>query len=171
MGTRSGDIDPTIVGYLAQKEHVSCSEVEDWLNHKSGLLGVSDKSSDMRVLLDAMMNGHDEQATLAIDLFCYRARKYIGAYLAALGGADAIVFGGGIGESSPEIRNRICQNMDWCGLELDPIKNQNGVNLLPGAATCISPNEANLPAYVVAADEEMNIARQTVECLSKGKGR
>ena len=97
MGTRSGDLDPTIVNYLAQKEHVSCIEVEHWLNRKSGLLGVSGQSSDMRVLLDAMNRDHDAQATLAIDLFCYRAKKYIGAYLAALGGAEAIIFGGGIG--------------------------------------------------------------------------
>ncbi len=167
MGTRSGDLDPTIVNYLAQKESVSCAEVEDWLNRESGLLGVSGKSSDMRILLRA----HDERATLAIDLFCYRARKYIGAYLAILGGADAIVFGGGIGESSPEIRNRICQKMEWCGLELDPARNQQAINLKPGEALCISPDHARLPAYVVAADEEMSIARQTVECLNKGKGQ
>lgn len=171
MGTRSGDLDPAIVNYLAQKEKVSCAEVEQWLNHQSGLLGVSGKSSDMRVLLDAMTTEQDERATLAIDLFCYRARKYIGGYLAVLGGADAIVFGGGIGESSPEIRSRICQNMDWCGLQLDPVPNQEAMNLTPGEASCISPDHARLPAYVVAADEEMSIARQTVECLNKGKGQ
>ncbi len=167
MGTRSGDLDPTIVNYLAQKEGVSCAQVEDWLNRESGLLGVSGKSSDMRILL----RDHDERATLAIDLFCYRARKYLGAYLAVLGGADAIVFGGGIGESSPEIRNRICRNMEWCGLELDPTRNQAAINLSPGMAACISPDHAKLPGYVVAADEEMSIARQSVECLNKGKGR
>lgn len=163
MGTRSGDLDPTIVNYLAQKEQVSCAEVEQWMNHESGLLGVSGKSSDMRLLL----RDHDERATLAIDLFCYRARKYIGGYLAVLGGANAIVFGGGIGESSPEIRNRICRNMEWCGLKLAPVLNQEAINLTPGAATCISPDHAKLPAYVVAADEEMSIARQTVVCLNR----
>ncbi len=165
MGTRSGDLDPTIVNYLAQKENVSNDKVENWLNRESGLLGVSGRSSDMRVLLNAMTTDQDERATLAIDLFCYRARKYIGAYLAVLGGAEAIVFGGGIGESSPEIRNRICQNMEWCGLQLDPVLNQEAIDLSPGEAGCISPDEAKLPAYVVAADEEMSIARQTIEYL------
>ncbi len=167
MGTRSGDLDPTIVTYLARKEHVSCSEVVEWLHHKSGLLGVSGKSADMRVLLNAMNRDHDDRVTLAIELFCYRARKYLGAYLAALGGADAIIFGGGIGESSPEIRNRICTNMAWCGLEIDPARNQRTVRLAPGTAACISPSHAALSAYVVAADEEMTIARQTVDCLTR----
>jgi len=167
MGTRSGDLDPTIVNYLAQKENVSCGEVEDWLNHESGLLGVSGKSSDMRILL----RDHDDRATLAINLFCYRAKKYLGAYLAALGGADAIVFGGGIGESSPEIRNRICQNMEWCGLQLDPRKNQDVIDLTPGAAACITSEGVTLPVYVVGADEEMSIAQQTVECLHRSKAK
>jgi acetate kinase len=167
MGTRTGDLDPTIVNFLARKEQVSGTEVEDWLNHESGLLGVSGQSSDMRVLLDSMNHDQDEKATLAIDLFCYRAKKYIGAYLATLGGADTIVFGGGIGESSPEIRNRICQNMEWCGLQLDPARNQAAIDLSPGEAECISPDEAKLPAYVVTADEEMSIAQQTVECLTR----
>ena len=167
MGTRSGNLDPTIVPYLADKEHVSCSEVVEWLHHRSGLLGVSGKSADVRVLLNAMNRDHDEQATLAVELFCYHARKYLGAYLAALGGADAIIFGGGIGESSPEIRNRLCENMAWCGLEIDPAHNQRAVNLAPGTAACISPSRATLSAYVVAADEETTIARQTVDCLTR----
>lgn len=167
MGTRSGDLDPAIVNYLVQKEGVPSSEVEQWLNYESGLLGVSGKSSDMRLLLDAMNQDQEEQATLAIDLFCYRARKYIGAYLAALGGGEAIIFGGGIGESAPEIRNRICQNMEWCGLQLDATRNQDAVDLSPGTAAFISPDQAKLPAYVVAADEEMQIALQTVSCLTQ----
>ena len=167
MGTRSGDLDPAIVPYLAEKEHVSCSEVVEWLNHHSGLLGVSGKSADMRTLFSAMTHDHDEQAALTIELFCYRARKYLGAYLAALGGADAIVFGGGIGESSPDIRNRICRNMAWCGLEIDPARNREAVHLAPGTAACISPYHATLSAYVVAVDEETMIARQTVDCLTR----
>lgn len=171
MGTRSGDIDPTIVNYLSQKEHVSGTEVEHWLNHESGLLGVSGKSSDMRALLKAMNNDHDEKARLAIDLFCYRVKKYIGSYLAALGGAEAIIFGGGIGESSPEIRNRICQNMEWCGIELNPTRNQEAENLTPGSTTCISQEGTKLPVYVVGADEEMLIAQQTVECLVRSENK
>ncbi|MDT7042875.1 acetate/propionate family kinase [Candidatus Nitronereus thalassa] len=167
MGTRSGDLDPALVNYLAEKEHVTCAEVEKWLNHKSGLLGVSGQSSDMRMLLEAANHNHDEQATLAIDLFCYRARKYIGAYLATLGGAEAIIFGGGIGEASPDIRQRICENLEWCGLQLEPTRNEQAIHLSPGMATCITKDQAHLPAYVVAADEEMLIAQQTVECLTR----
>ena len=166
MGTRSGDLDPAIVPYLAEKEGVSCAEAVEWLHHRSGLLGVSGKSADMRILFDAMNQDHDERAALAIELFCYRARKYVGAYLAALGGADAVIFGGGIGESSPEIRNRICENMAWCGLLIDPASNQRGINLAPGTAARISPSHATLPAYVVAVDEETTIARQTADCLA-----
>ena len=166
MGTRSGDLDPSVVPYLAEKEGVSCAEVVEWLHHRSGLLGVSGKSADVRILFDAMNQDHDERAALAIELFCYRARKYVGAYLAALGGADAVIFGGGIGESSPEIRQRICMNMAWCGLHVDPARNQRAVGLAPGNAERISPTEATLPAYVVAVDEETTIARQTMDCLA-----
>ncbi len=171
MGTRSGDLDPAIVPYLAEKEGVSCAEVVEWLHHQSGLLGVSGKSADMRILFDAMNQEHDERAALAIELFCYRARKYVGAYLAALGGADAVIFGGGIGESSPDIRQRICTNMAWCGLHIDPARNQQAVRLAPGAAARISPSHATLPAYVVAADEETTIARQTADCLTQFRKR
>ncbi len=169
MGTRCGDLDPTLMNYLAGKERVSCAEVEQWFNHQSGLLGISGTSSDMRILLRAMHHDRDERATLAIDLFCYRARKYIGAYLAVLGGAEAIIFGGGIGESSPEIRARVCGNMAWCGLTLDDARNRRAVDLPPGAAACISADRAGLAAYVVAADEELHIARQTAECLTRTK--
>ena len=171
MGTRSGDLDPSVVPYLAEKEGVSCAEVVEWLHHRSGLLGVSGKSADVRILFDAMNQDHDERAALAIELFCYRARKYVGAYLAALGGADAVIFGGGIGESSPEIRRRICMNMAWCGLHVDPARNQRAVHFAPGSAACISPSQATLPAYVVAADEETTIARQTADCLARFRKR
>ncbi len=167
MGTRSGDLDPSIVQYLSQMEKVDVREVERWLNHESGLLGVSGRSKDMRVLLEAANREQDPRAKLAIDLFCYRAKKYIGAYLAALGGADAIIFGGGIGESSPEIRERICANMEWCGLVLDLERNNLAVGLSPGFAEPISNETADLPAYVVATDEESCIARETVTCLNK----
>ncbi len=164
MGTRSGDLDPSIVSYLAQREKVDASEVERWLNEQSGLLGVSGQTNDMREL-EAAAQAHDERAALAIELFCYRARKYVGAYLAVLGGADAIVFGGGIGENSPEIRGRICAGMEWCGLVLDVERNNATVHLPPGSAARISQDGATLAAYVVADDEESWIARETVRCL------
>jgi len=111
MGTRSGDLDPTLPGFLARKEGVETAEVETWLNTRSGLLGVSERSSDMRELLEAARQG-DAGAELAVAMFCYHVRKYIAAYLVVLNGADAILFGGGIGENAPEVRARICAQMD-----------------------------------------------------------
>lgn len=167
MGTRSGDLDPSIVSYLAHREKVEVSEVERWLNERSGLLGVSGRTNDMRELLQAA--AQDERAALAIELFCYRARKYIGAYLAVLRGAEAIVFGGGIGERSPAIRARICTGMEWCGLLLDADLNMAAVDLPPGSAARISHDAAALAVYVVADDEETWIARETVRCLRRGR--
>lgn len=171
MGTRSGDLDPAVVPYLAEKEGVSCAEVVEWLHHRSGLLGVSGRAADVRILFDAMTQDRDERASLAIELFCYRARKYMGAYLAVMGGAEAVIFGGGIGESSPDVRQRISTNMAWCGLRVDPALNQRAIRLAPGRAARISPSHATLPAYVVAVDEETTIARQTADCLTQFRQR
>src|SRR6266576_1194393 len=121
MGTRSGDLDPALVSYLARKEKVDAAEIERWLNHRSGLLGLSGRSNDMRELLSVYET--DARVRLAVDVFCHRARKYLGAYLAVLGGADAVVFSGGIGENAPAVREKICTGMDWCGLSLDQEKN------------------------------------------------
>ena len=165
MGTRSGDVDASIVSFLAEREKVEVAEVERWLNERSGLLGLSGRSNDMRELLRVAEEEQDKRAEFAINLFCYRVRKYLGAYLAVLGGADAIVFGGGIGENAPEIRERICQNMKWCGLELNRDCNRAAVGLSPGRAAKISVDESRLAAYVVPADEESWIARETVRCV------
>jgi acetate kinase len=165
MGTRAGDLDPAIVGYLARREHVGVDQVERWLNERSGLLGVSGLSHDMRTLLAAVEESNDPNAALAVELFCYRVRKYIGAYFAVLGGADAIVFGGGIGERAPNIRARICGGMDWCGVRLDPQRNAAAVDLGAGQGARISRDDAPVGVYVVAADEERWIARETVRCL------
>src|SRR6266849_6377757 len=124
MGTRSGDVDPAILSLIASKEGISLSEVETLLNKQSGLLGISGLTNDMRSLLGEVNEHKDRRARLAIEIFCYRARKYIGAYLAAMGGADAIVFTGGIGENSPEIRGQICAGLEWAGLSLDVEKNK-----------------------------------------------
>jgi acetate kinase len=110
MGTRSGSVDPSLVGFLARREGVDASEVEGWLNRRSGLLGVSGTSRDVRELLGAEERG-DGRAALALEMFCDRVRKYVGAYLAVLGGADAVIFGGGIGENAPRIRERVCAGM------------------------------------------------------------
>jgi acetate kinase len=119
----------------------------------------------MRELLRAAEEEQDKRAEFAIDLFCYRARKYLGAYLAILNGADAVVFGGGIGENAPEIRRRICRDMEWCGLTLDPDRNRGAVGLSPGQAAWISAEGSRPAAYVVAADEESWIAMETARCL------
>ncbi len=126
MGTRSGDVDPHLPGFLAQREGISLAEAEILLNTMSGLLGVSGLSQDMRELLEAERKG-DERAILAVEMFCYRVKKQIGAYLSALGGADAIIFGGGIGENCPQVRKRICAGMDWCGLVLDEERNDRAI--------------------------------------------
>jgi acetate kinase len=159
MGTRCGDIDPGLVGHLSRAEKISVEELERLLNEKSGLLGVSGRSSDMRDLLAAETT--DARAALAIEMFCYRARKYIGAFLAALGGAQAVVFGGGIGENSPEIRARICQDMSWCGLEVDAARNAAAT----GKEARITTENSTLHAHVIAVDESVVIAQNVQSCL------
>ena len=166
MGTRSGDLDPSLISYLAKKEQVSVSGVQDWLNEHSGLLGVSGQTNDMRQLLVAATHEQNTRARLAIDMFCYRVQKYIGAYLAVLGGANAIVFGGGIGEGAPEIRAQIFEGMEWCGLRLDTERNQAAIGLQPGNAREISQLGAAVAAFVIGTDEKSWIASETVRCLS-----
>ncbi|WP_447978244.1 acetate/propionate family kinase [Candidatus Nitrospira bockiana] len=164
MGTRSGDVDPAVVPYLARCEAVEAGVVEQWLNERSGLLGLSGLSNDVRVLLDAESRGQPN-AKLALELFCYRVRKYLGAYLAVLGGVEAVAFGGGIGEHAPAIRERICEGMDWCGLVLDTRRNREVVALSPGETARVSA-DGHLPVFVVAVDEESEIARETVRVLA-----
>lgn len=160
MGTRCGDLDPSLPGFLARQQVVSMADIEACLNTRSGLLGVSGCSQDMRELLAAEAQG-DTRAALATDMFCYRVRKYIAAYLAVLNGADAVIFGGGIGENAPPIRARICANMDWCGLRLDPARNDAAL----ATEARISADTASLQAYVIPVDEALLIARDTVRCL------
>ena len=161
MGTRSGDLDPAIVNLISGKEGLSPHEVETLLNTQSGLLGISGLTNDMRVLQAELKEHDDRRARLAIDVFCYRARKYIGAYLAAMGGAEGIVFTGGIGENSPEIREQICQGMEWAGLRIDHHKNQKTV----GKEGLISSEDSRLFVYAIPTDEELLIARDTVRCV------
>ena len=160
MGTRSGSVDPSLVGFLARREGVDTSEVEEWLNKRSGLLGISGTSRDVRELLAAEEDG-DGSAALALEMFCERVRKQIGAYLATLGGADAVVFGGGIGENAPLIRERVLGGMGWCGLDLDLARNASAV----GVEARISAEDSKIHAYVVSVDEEIKIARETARLL------
>lgn len=161
MGTRAGDVDPAVLGVIARKEDLSSSEVDTLLNTQSGLLGISGLTNDMREL-HAELNEHDDRRVrLAIEIFCYRARKYMGAYLAAMAGADSIVFTGGIGENSADVRARICAGMEWTGLHLDTEKNRETV----GREGAISTDDSKLLAYVIPTDEELLIARDTVRVV------
>ncbi len=161
MGTRSGDLDPAIVNLIAVKEGLSTHEVEALLNSQSGLLGISGLTNDMKVL-EAELNEHDDRRVrLAIEIFCYRARKYIGGLLASVGGADAVVFTGGIGENSPSIRARICAGLEWAGLRLDPDLNRQTI----AREGRITTNDSTLHAHVIPTDEELLIARDTVRCV------
>lgn len=161
MGTRSGDIDPAIVSLIATKEGLSASETEALLNTQSGLLGISGLTNDMRVLQEELKAHDDRRVRLAIEVFCYRAKKYIGAFLAAIGGSDAIVFTGGIGENSADIRARICAGFEWAGLRLDEKRNQQTV----GSERQISTDNSTLHAFVIPTDEELMIARDTLRCI------
>lgn len=156
MGTRSGDVDPAVLEFVATKEGLSLRDVEMMLNKQSGLLGVSGLTSDMRELLAEEAENGDRRARLAIDIFCYRVRKYIGAYLAAMNGADAIVFAGGIGERSPAIRARICAGLDWLGIRVDDAKNR----ALNGDGR-IDADGSRVEVWVIPTDEELLIARDT----------
>lgn len=161
MGTRSGDLDPAVVDVIARKENLSTSDVDQLLNTKSGLLGISGLTNDMRTLQKEMLEHDSPRARLAIEVFCYRARKYIGAYLAAMGGADAVVFTGGIGENSPDIRARICGGLEWAGLRIESAKNQETI----GREGLIATSDSKLLAYAIPTDEELLIARDTVRVI------
>jgi acetate kinase len=161
MGTRSGDVDPVIINLISTKEGLSLGQVEAMLNTQSGLLGISGLTNDMRVLLDENALQQDHRVRVAIEIFCYRVRKYIGAFLSAMGGADAVVFTGGIGENAAAIRERICAGLEWAGLHLDPDRNRN----LAGAEGVVTADASTLPAWVIPTDEELLIARDTAEAV------
>ncbi len=164
MGTRSGDVDPSVVEFLHYKEGLSLPEIDTLLNKQSGLLGLSGLTHDMRDLLAEESEHGDRRARLAVDIFCARARKYIGAYLAELGGAQAVTFTGGIGENSPAVRARICEGLQWLGLTLDAKRNAATVDGKEGE---ISSRGSRLKAYVIPTDEELIIARDTLRVVKK----
>jgi acetate kinase len=151
MATRSGDVDPAAVAYLEHKLRVSADRVIEIMNHDSGLLGLSGLSSDVRALLSEQ----SEAAQFAVELYCYRARKAIGAHLAALGGCEGIVFGGGVGEHLPEIRARILGPLAWAGAELDAAANEAA----RGEEACISRPQSTIKVQVIPVDEEQALAR------------
>ena len=160
MGTRPGDIDPGVLTYLMGREGTSLHDLETELNRHSGLYGVSGVSADMRDVLRESTVGN-ARASLAIDMFCYRVKKYLGAYLAVLNGADGIIFGGGIGENSPHIRACICSSLETLGIRLDPSAN----GAATGVEKRISPSGVSPEVWVIPTNEELLIARDTVRCI------
>jgi acetate kinase len=153
MGTRSGDIDPSLILYIMGKEGLSLSEAGTLLNKHSGLIGVSGESSDMREILAAVKDEH-KRARYAFEIFCYRIKKYIGAYTAAMGGLDALVFTGGIGENAFEVREEVCNDMNYLGMELDDLKNENN-------ETIISTESSKVTVMRIPTNEELVIAMDT----------
>ncbi len=167
MGTRSGDIDPSLIEYLSLKEGMSIAEIDALLNKQSGLLGLSGLTSDMRELLAEEAENGDRRARLAIDIFCARVRRYLGGYLAEMGGADAVIFTGGIGENAPAVRDRICKGLERLGLALDPERN---ARLAPGEGE-ITRDGSPLRAYVIPTNEELLIARDTYRVVTDAPRR
>lgn len=167
MATRAGDIDAAVVDFLCLHSKKEPNEVMKQLNFESGLLGISGISSDMETLLS--LSGENEKARLAIDMFCYRAVKYLGAYIAILGGADAIIFSGGIGENSAIIRDLIIKKMAWYGLKIDNKANERAIGLHFGSVQKISASTSKIPCYVIGSDENIFIAKEVYQVLIENK--
>jgi acetate kinase len=159
MATRCGDVDAGVMLYLQREAGYSLDDLERLLNHESGLLGLSGKSADIRDLLCS----EESAAKLAVEIYCYRARKYIGAYLSVLGGTDAILFGGGVGENSALVRKKILASMAWMGIELDHARN----TAIDGDEGRISTSESHTEIRVVQVDEGAQMARAAVRVVTQ----
>ncbi len=160
MGTRSGGVDPAIIPFLMKKENMTADQVDNYLNKKSGVLGVSGVSSDFRDIEEAA-NAGNERSGLALEMFAYRVRKFIGSYVAAMGGVDAIVFTAGLGENSITMRDKICNGLEFLGTRIDPVKNN-----VRGKAQEISVDGAKVKLFVIPTNEELVIARDTKSICS-----
>jgi acetate kinase len=161
MGTRTGDIDPGVLVHLLRTEGLSADGLDDLVNRRSGLLGVSGISSDMRELL--ARRSADSRAADAVELYCYQARKWFGALAAALGGLDSLVFSGGVGENSQEVRAGICDGLEFLGIRLDPARNAENAEM-------ISHDDGPCAVRVIRTDEELMIARTVVRLLGLHRG-
>jgi acetate kinase len=168
MGTRCGDLDASVLEFLHHKEGFSLGELDTLLNKQSGLLGISGLTNDMRDLIEEERAHGDRRAHLAIELFCLRVKRYVGAYLAEMNGADAIVFTGGIGENSPEVRRRICADLGFLGISLDEAKNAATAGGREGE---ISAEGSRVKLFVIPTNEELLIARDTVRCVKNAPRR
>jgi acetate kinase len=160
MGSRSGDIDPGILLYLLNEHHYDAEELDHLLNHQSGLKGLCG-TNDMKIIIRKMQNG-EENAKLAFDIFCQRIKQYIGAYIALLGNVDAIVFSGGIGANSPEVREAVCSNMAALGIILDNEKNQKDLTLIG--------DKGHIKILRIETDEEFEMADQSLKIIKKRDG-
>ncbi|MBN1949764.1 MAG: acetate kinase [Bacteroidales bacterium] len=163
MGTRSGDLDIGVVSFIMDKEEIGLSSLNTVFNKQSGMLGVTGVSSDMREIEEAAWEQGNDRAQLALDMYHYRIKKYIGAYIAALGGLDLLVFAGGIGENGPETRQAICENLEYLGIELDNKKNDG----LRSKETVISKEGSRVTVMVVPTNEELVIADDTKKIIEK----
>jgi acetate kinase len=161
MGTRSGDLDPSLILYIMSKEDLSLNEAGTLLNKHSGLIGISGESSDMREILSAVKEDH-KRSKYAFEIFCYRIKKYLGAYAAAMGGLDAFVFTGGIGENSSEVREEVCRNLEFLGIEVDDTKNKN-------SEAVISVQGSKVAVLKIPTNEELVIALDTSEIVKSIK--
>jgi acetate kinase len=159
MGTRSGDIDPSLILYIMGKEGLSLHEASTLLNKHSGLIGISGESSDMREILKAVKD-ESKRASYAFDLFCYRIKKYLGAYAAAMGGLDAFVFTGGIGENSAEVREAVCSDLEFLNIKLDKDRNSNHENI-------ISSDDSTVMVLRILTNEELVIALDTAKIVEE----
>ncbi len=160
MSTRSGDLDPGVIIYLQKEKKLNIDEINKLVNEESGLMGISGKSSDMKELLES--ENRNDKAALAINMFCYQAKKYLGALTSVLGGLDTLIFTGGIGENSSEIRQRICQNMDYLGITLNDEKNK-------GNEKIISTGKSKVTVRVMKTNEELMISRHSYGILKERK--
>ena len=157
MGTRSGDLDPSLILYIMGKEGLSLHEAGTLLNKHSGLIGISGESSDMREII-ASVKDEQKRSVYAFEIFCYRIKKYIGAYTAAMGGLDALVFTGGIGENAVEVREEVCRNMDYLGIKLDTLKNESKEQI-------ISDSSSKVKIFRIPTNEELVIAMDTAKIV------
>lgn len=160
MGTRSGDIDCSAVLYLMKHEKISAAQMDNILNKESGLKGISGNSNDMQKIVEAAKNG-DERNQNALDMFCYRVKKYIGAYAAALNGVDAIVFTAGIGENAASVRASICEGLDYIGVKFNHLANKQTI----GTEAVITKNNSKTKIWVIPTNEEIVIAKQTLDVV------
>ena len=161
MGTRSGDLDPSLILYIMSKEGLTLGEAATLLNKHSGLIGISGESSDMREILAAMKDDQ-RRSKYAFDIFCYKIKKYLGAYAAAMGGLDAFVFTGGIGENSPEVRAEVCKDLEFLGIEIDELKNEE-------KRETISTDNSRVKVLRIPTNEELVIALDTAKIVSEIK--